>query len=232
MKKLLFATAGIMLSLSAMAGTNGLKSMQGGKGINNGFYLNLGFGFPSAVFRYDGGGSNAQTMGFQPNLEIGNQWYFVKQEKIGFGIKVSWLQFGYSAYKPVAYSNGYSYQTNIYTKNTSNIDLRLIKIAPQFTLGLNEDMALDFSVEVAPTFMIGGNSQVGANYGYVARGVLFAPGARFRVKKFAVGVDFSLGSLAFDEKRDVTDYSGNTKTVDKSGKMSVFIPRIYVGFKF
>ncbi len=255
MKKILFATAGIMLGLSAMAGTNGLKSLQGGKGINNGFYIHLGFAFPTAVIKVNGL-STAQSLGFEPNLEIGSQWYFVKKDKWGFGMKVSWLQFGYSTYKSVAFNhvnrNYTGYRNNIqdeddiyyfsndqvnYTNKTSNLDLRLIKIAPQFTLGLNDDMAVDFSVEVSPTLMLGANGTSKANLFYSAYGVLFAPGARFRYGKFAVGFDLGFGSLKYDETREVPDFYYNsgelvTHKINQSGKMSVFNPRLYLGFKF
>ncbi|MBC7388179.1 MAG: hypothetical protein H7329_03115 [Opitutaceae bacterium] len=229
MKKILLLSAIIMAAATlTFAGTNGVKSLQGGKGINNGFYLNLGFAFPTMVVKSNGFSSSAQSLGFQPNLEIGNQWYFTKNEKMGFGIKISWLQLGYSSYKVSGYGN-------LYSNNSTNVDLRLIKVAPQFTLGLNDDMALDFTVEVSPTLMVGGNTESGYNYLYSAAGVLFAPGARFRVKKFAVGVDFGFGSLAYNESRDhQVYYNGysSTEHVNSSGRASIFSPRIYVGFKF
>lgn len=226
MKKTLLAASLLCAATFSYAGDpNGTMAIQasGKKVISNGFYLHLGFAFPSMKTKSIEGQSvsdaDKQSLGFQPSIEIGNQWYFVKQDKFGFGMRVSWLQFGYSA--------GRIKEDGQKIGKSGNVDLRFIKIAPQATFGINDDMGVDVSVEIAPTVLISGfkydnSSETGAQ---AVAGVLFAPGARFRYKKFAAGFDVSLGTLGGGVKP--TDDSDTWDT-----KVSVFSPRVYVGFKF
>lgn len=226
MKKTLLAASLLCAATFSHAGDpNGTMAIQasGKKVISNGFYLHLGVAFPSMKTKSFEGTSvddaDKQSLGVQPSIEIGNQWYFVKKENFGFGMRVSWLQFGYSAGK-IKFDG-----QNV--GKSGNVDLRFIKIAPQATFGINDDMGIDVSVEVAPTFIISGykydnSSETGTQ---AVGGVLFAPGARFRYKKFAAGFDVSLGTL-----------SGGTTLTDGGDtydtKVSVMSPRVYVGFKF
>ena len=147
-------------------------------------------------------GPFSQSLGVQPNIEIGNQWYFWKNDKMGVGMRVSWFQFGYSAYE-------------VFGITSSVIDLRFIKVAPQFTYAFTDKMALDVSFEVAPTFFIGG--------GTLLAGALFAPGVKFRYNVFAVGFDLGFGSLA----------GGAASTTSVAiGAINILYPKVYLGFKF
>lgn len=226
MKKVILLVSGLIIATLANAGTsgvkglNGLSSLHGGPGINNGFYLHLGFAFPSMKAKTVDGksvsGSESQSLGFQPSLEFGNQWYFYKNDQFGIGLRVSWLQFGYSTAKIKGTSDG----------KVSTLDFRFLKVAPQATFGLGDDMALDVSVEFAPTVMVSGYKYSSYNAGQLGVGLLIAPGARFRIKKFAVGVDCGFGSVsgAF-----LADVDGAESYIVKS---AIIIPRLYLGFKF
>jgi len=222
MKKALLAASLLCAATLSHAGDpNGTMAIQasGKKVISNGFFLNLGLSFPSAKAKSIDGKTvtdpKSESLGIQPSIEIGNQWYFVKKETFGFGLKVSWLQFGYSAKK-------------IDQVKSTTIDLRFIKVAPMATFGFNDEMGLDVYVDIAPTVLFTAYKPDGATEvtaGQAVAGVLFAPGARFRYKKFAAGTDFSMGTLGGAIKPKDGDVTTDIK-------LSVFSPRVYVGFKF
>ena len=210
MKKTLIILATCLYLTSAMAEGDKTKSILRDKPpISNGFYLNLGLGFPSLVAT--GGLSGSFSLGTQFNLELGNQWYFVKNDKLGFGIKVSWLQLGYSGYK-------------LGTSRTHVGDLKFIKFGPQFSVGIGDNMALDVALDVSPTSMFAANSV--ADFVYLYYGVLVGPNIRFRYNRFAVGGELSFGNLISTNLSNSQNPNGITY------KNSFLYPRIYVGFKF
>lgn len=222
MKKSLLVLA-ICLSLSSAFadGEKTAKTKIEKEPISKGFYLHLGLGFPAYKPSYLGIVGPTKSLGPQGNIEIGNQWYFVKNDKFGVGIKVSWLQFGYGQTTEAGYSS-----------KTATLDFRFLKIAPQFSLALGDKSALDIYIEVAPTVMLTGNTEPSKEFAILNTGVLFAPGLRLRYGKFAIGADVSLGRLA----TNYTDKSASNTTVSNLGtyksKSTFVIPRIYIGFKF
>jgi hypothetical protein len=252
MKKTILAASGILFSLLANAGTNGVTELQkekealvGKSVLSNGFYLNLGIAFPSATttptkleISGTGSGDGVYTsnipsaltpqlsFGPQFNIEIGNQWYFWKNEKMGIGLRVSWLQFGIGGL-----TSKFSGSSNEATG--TNIDVRLIKIAPQFTYAFNPKMALDISFEIAPTLFVGAGTYTPTTGGtqtslfYAAPGLLFAPGVKFRYSVFAVGVDLGFGTPVIAQA-----YTTGSTVITLTGNTSIFMPRIYIGFKF
>ena len=176
--------------------------------LSNGFYVNLGVAFPTFGIL----NANSSNFGFEPNLEIGNQWYFTRNEYWGFGLKLSWIQAGFS-----------SYSVGSVTPST-NVDLRFLKLAPQFTYLANANMAIDITFEVSPTLMLGGNGNTNPSYSYTMYGVLFAPGLRFRYKQYAVGGDFGFGSLTY-----TLDMPGNAISPYSA---NIVAPRFYLGLQF
>ena len=221
MKRVVLLITAVALSTFTFAGTNGLKSLQEKTNeareakeiISKGFYLNLGVAFPT--LSSSSGSTGTFSLGIQPNIEIGNQWYFYTAEKWGIGMKISWFQFGFSA-------------TDYFGSTLSTIDMRFIKISPQFTYAITPDMAIDATFELAPTLLLlafTGNSSttVSNTSGSAAAGLLFAPGVRFRYKIFAAGFDISFGSLS---SLSVSSSGAG------SGSANMVSPRVYLGFKF
>lgn len=221
MKKSLLVLASCLTLSTAFA--DGEKTVNVKKDkpiISNGFLLNLGLGFPSS--KTEGGPS--QSLGIQGSLELGNQWYFVKNETIGVGLKVSWLQAGYSKKTESIFGFDFGIRT---------IDLRFLKIAPMFSYAITESLALDAYVDIAPTVMLTAvtSPAMGTTSsdtdGSLGIGVLFAPGVKLRYHKLAFGFDYSLGSLATASSSD------DANTIDDGNyKVSYAIPRVYIGFKF
>ena len=234
MKKSLLVIASCLTLSSAFAeGEKTVKAKVEKEPISNGFYLHLGLGFL-------GSNSNvqlrdlerAQSLGAQVNFEIGNQWYFVKNDNFGIGLKVSWLQLGYGQGQPSARPGFAGYDNK-----TGTFDLRLLQVGPQFSLAIGDKSALDLYANLSPTLMISANRDSDQSYGQVHTGLLVVPGARFRFGKFAVGADVSVGRLS-----SAYDFNGTNTTFDVSNpdkdinevtyKTSVLMPRVYVGFKF
>jgi hypothetical protein len=216
MKKVILLASVVCASISSFARDNAFLAKKGDKGIiSKGFYLNLGVGMPSG--KGDGEGLERESFGIQPSLEIGNQWYFFNNDKIGVGLKVSWFQFGFSSHK----------DTEFKTKTTT-LDLKFLKFGPQFSMALSDNSALDFSVEVEPTYFIQSykstESSIDYSGGGLGFGLLVAPGARFRYNKFAVGVDCGFGKATLVGTGDLDGMD--------SFKVSMLQPRLYAGFKF
>lgn len=178
--------------------------------LSNGFYANLGLAFPTFGIVI----ANSSNFGFEPNLEIGNQWYFLRSESIGFGVKLSWIQAGFSSYS----------DKNVSPTPTSNFDFRLLKIAPQLSLIINSNFAIDAYFELSPTLMLGGNANSNPGYTYSIYGFLFAPGVRLRYSQLALGFDYGSGNLTYSLTQ------GNTTTNFLPSMMQV--PRFYLGFQF
>ena len=235
MKKVILFVAAVFVAFSSFAGGNGVKALKKkGEGVlSNGFYLNLGLAFPSAISTINFNGGNftgsSQNLGLQPSLEIGNQWYFWHNKRFGVGLKVSWFQFGYSV--PQISSSNYSSVATNYTNN--DLDIRLLKVAPQISFGITKELAIDLSFEVSPTLNLNivyfkdanALDNVLSNYNY---GALFAPGIRFRYRVFAAGFDYSLGTLNYKGTTEIN----NVKQPDVNGTSTFALPRIYLGFQF
>ncbi|MDX2191052.1 MAG: hypothetical protein SFY32_14420 [Bacteroidota bacterium] len=254
MKKTITIISCLLFGTVAFAGKNGVSELQKekemliGKGIiSRGFYLNVGLAFPSqtlnvskATVKSSSGSEvnapadllpNSYSLGLQPNIEIGNQWYFWKNDKIGIGLRVSWFQFGFSSYSFTV--------NNLGDINPTLFDLRLIKLAPQFTLALADKMALDFAIEFAPTFFVGAATKntpaVNYVYGTSSLGLLITPGIKFRYQIFAAGFDFGFGSLGYGAAISGTSNTGTSttnSTYTAAGTANTLYPRIYLGFKF
>ena len=138
--------------------------------------------------------AKSQSLGFMPSLELGNQWYFYNTDAWGVGLKASWLQVGFSNITNAYYTNATGKAYNI----------QLLKLAPQFTYAINDDMGVDVALEVNPTFLLqtfteaDGGGTVGTRRDDVANftfGTLYAPSLRYRYKVFSAGFDFTFGTL-------------------------------------
>ncbi len=210
MKKTFLALAICFSLSSAMAEGDKTIMVQKEKPlISNGLYLNLGLGFPSLVGNLNTSGSF--SLGTQFNLEIGNQWYFVKNDKFGLGFKVSWLQLGYSGYK-------------LAIGRTHVGDFKFFKFGPQFSVGIANNMALDVAFDISPTTLFSANTP--ADMAYLTYGVLFGPNVRVRINRFAVGGELSFGSLTQRDLSDTRNPNGLTN------KVNFLYPRLYIGFSF
>ncbi|MFN0047527.1 MAG: hypothetical protein ACKVOU_00220 [Cytophagales bacterium] len=245
------------LLIATIVLANAQERSKGKDIISNGFYFNVGLSFPSQRFDIEsevtsttevGSASFVATTpvklkfapnyGVMPNVEIGNQWYFWKEGKMGIGLRASWFQIGIASFalKSIDVSTAFGNSTASTDFSGSLIDLRFVKLAPQFTYAISDEMALDFSFEVAPTVIIVGGTRSGNNveddiYANVNAGLVFAPGIKFRYKVFAAGFDFGFASI--NNAGGFTTFETNTKSVVVfSGSVPTTVPRIYLGFKF
>jgi len=241
MKKSILLIASAFIAFSSFAGGNGyLGTKKKGEGVlSNGFYLNLGVSFPSAIYTQTKSAgvtvpnatSYVYSMGVQPNLEIGNQWYFWHNDKFGIGLKVSWLQLGYSSYSQSTFSSA------ITSSTWGNFEARFLKLAPEFTFAVNEDLAFDASFEFATSINAGGGvNRYSSGSGYditttqVGFGYFLSPGIRARYKVFALGFDYGFGTVNYAA---ALQYSSNTTGPGTAEYTNVVAnPRIYLGFQF
>lgn len=220
-KKIILIISSLLLTLQGIACTNNIKSGLGKPGINNGFIFHVGVAFPRIKVKYDKWLETRQFLGVEPNLEIGHQWYFIKNEKIGFGLKVGWLQIGCS-----------SYEFDGTQQKSFNVNVSLLKVAPQVTLTLKKNAFLDIYFDIAPTLFKGGHKIARNNYVYTAIGFTYTPGIAFRINSLILGLDLGFGSLdyigRYNPQNDDSDIYVQTGLV----KASILYPRIYGGFKF
>lgn len=248
MKKTILLIAAAFTAFTSFAGGNNIVGLtKKGEGVlSHGFYLNLGVAFPQANIvvksfettvgsvTVNNGTTTTYSQGVRPSLEIGNQWYFWHNDNVGVGLKVSWFQLGYGAYslKDVNKSS---------TSQYGMFEARFLKLAPQFTYAINEDIAFDASFEFAPTVNIGGGVDrfdTGATTGYdittidTGFGFLFAPGIRARYKVFALGFDYGFGAINGAQVYSYsTQYSG-AKVNSATYTNTQGVARIYLGFQF
>lgn len=194
-----------------MIGLTSKKSNDDGM-ISKGFYWNLGIGFPSYKW-VDIPEAGRQSQGLQFTLEAGNQWMFVKNDRFGFGMNVSWLTIGGSTYK----YNDLDYK--VY-----DINLGLLRFGPMASVGFGDNIAVDVFFNLNPTvkynFFLDDQDN---SYNSLIYGATWAPGLKFRIKKFAVGFENNFGRL-------------RSKDLDNKGvkevKLSYMNPRILLGMKF
>ncbi|MBY0424311.1 MAG: hypothetical protein K2Q22_01635 [Cytophagales bacterium] len=177
--------------------------------LKNGFYTNFGLAFPTFGILNN---PNSSSFNFEPHVEFGNQWYLLRNAYIGLGARISWFQVGYSSYSINSVSP------------TSNFDFRVLKVAPELSYVINSNMALDFSVEVSPTLMVGGNANSNPSYSYFIYGLLYAPGLRFRFLNLAAGADLAFGPMSYSINAPGISNQVNT--------YNMVAPRFYLGFQF
>ncbi|GAL86871.1 hypothetical protein MYP_4101 [Sporocytophaga myxococcoides] len=179
--------------------------------ISNGFYWNLGIGFPSFKGT-DITDSKRESQGVQFTLEAGNQWMFVKSDRIGFGLNVSWLTIGGSVYKLEGID-----------ENVYDFHLGLLRFGPMASVGFGDNAAVDVFFNLNPTVKYNFWSTDQFDSNTLIYGAAWTPGVKFRFKKFAVGFENSFGRLKAQdlENSDV-----------KAVKLSYMNPRILLGMKF
>ena len=224
MKKIILSFILFSLATLSFAGTNSLlryqsyPQFQSKPIISKGVYLNLGFGFPTL---------GDQFRGVMPNLEFGNHFLFYKNEKFGVGMKMGWINVGVSTFTSTYYTSSWTgYYSDI---QMVNLDIRFVKFGPLATFAFTEAVGLDVYIDAIPTVIVGvgtGTDYYGDEHGYgdAYFGLLVAPGAKFRYKMFAAGVDLSVGNLYGSSDLNDDDDSDITSFM--------FMPRIYAGFKF
>ncbi|WP_028979719.1 hypothetical protein [Sporocytophaga myxococcoides] len=205
-----------LLTFSSFAGGNNMIGLTSKKSnddgmISKGFYWNLGIGFPSYK-SVDYPEFKRQSQGIQFTLEAGNQWMFVKNDRFGFGMNVSWLTIGGSTYK---FENA---DFNVY-----DINLGLLRFGPMASVGFGDNIAVDVFFNLNPTVKYNFWSSGQFESNTLLYGATWTPGVKFRFKKFAVGFENSFGRLK------VVDLDNSDA---EDGKISYMNPRILLGMKF
>ena len=212
----------------AFAGGGSIKKVTGEDGVlSSGFYFNLGIQtLNSEITSYENKNIiiTNPSYGIAPSLELGNQFYFFKTDNIGVGLRATWLQAGYSSI---------SNTNNKYASKGYAASAQIIKIAPQFTFAASEKFAFDASFGVAPEAFLSNYTEqntgvrVGKNDNVSSYGIgaSFSPGFRVRYGIFALGYEYTFGTLKGSGTlpNSDTDYA-ITQKVDYS--------RIYLGFQF
>ncbi|MCR6639461.1 MAG: hypothetical protein NVV82_10905 [Sporocytophaga sp.] len=205
-----------LLTFSSFAGGDNMIGLTRKLGkddgmISNGFYWNLGIGFPS-LKAVDFPDSKRENQGVQFTLEAGNQWMFVKSSRFGFGMNVSWLTIGGSVYKPEGFD-----------ESVYDFHLGLLRFGPMASFGFGDNLALDVFFNLNPTVKYNFWSSDQFDSNTLIYGAAWTPGVKFRIKKFAVGFENSFGRLkAVDLDNSALD----------DVKLSYMNPRILLGMKF
>lgn len=253
-KTLLLLALTASLATTSMAWTNELTGLQRGrKGIiSNGFYVFLGLGVPMGSIRTYGNNYSATIgnytykqaysasssyVGANISIEIGNQFMFYKTDKLGIGMNFSWLTVGFNS---LSGNNIDPFYEQGVKCSFTQLEFNLLRLGPMASFALSDDVAVDAFLNISPTAYLGFNNN--GNQAYATVGLLFVPGARIRYKKLAVGLEVQMGStkgsVAYDRPYlDSYDYTTNTYNYidypdDSDIKISVFKPRLTVGFKF
>lgn len=224
MKRIYTLVAALLVPLSMYAGGTGVgllnKTKDSDSMLGNGFFVNLGIGLPSMTQTEFT--KKTQNMGVQPTLQLGNQWYFVRNsaENLGFGLNVSWLTFGASSYKVDATNQ---------TLNAFDLYISPLRFGPMGTYAINEDMAIDGFFDLTPALHYGqiaaaNNSSSDDPTHLILYGFTFTPGLKFRYKKLMVGAEYNFGNINATYKVDGQD--------DINTKVKFSSIRFLLGMKF
>jgi len=182
--------------------------------VRDGLYLHIGIGFPAQTYL-----GYTSPMRPQINIELGNQYLFLKTEKSGVGFKVSWFQIGYM--NEVVDGISTSVPRRIHT-----FDIRLLKFGPQYSVALSKNVALDISIDISPTAMFATGNFYGQSSLIRYLGIFIGPNLRFRYKKWAIGAELAFGKLT---SKDLDKYSNPNQM---SYPSNYIYPRVYLGLQF
>jgi hypothetical protein len=249
MKKQILLSAIFMLFLSS-------SSLAQDKSIGDGgFYLSIGgfkpnynFFVPKAmdVKKSD---MKEYRLPLGPHLELGNLFKLTNFEDHALHLKVSWLDGNYSAKKVQYTETGlYDYDINQYygPNNITDVDLThniadttitrtatshlilasSLKIGPNFTYVLNDNMAIDVYYQFSAVYAYLNEDDTD----FSGLGKMSSFGINYRFMMFTAGFDFIFGSIKDMElKQDEIDLL-EMKKADYLQRINSF--RFYVGFKF
>ena len=197
-----------------------------GKMLDDGFSLKFSIGFPPAEYGFDGdipvpeGFALETTFG----MEIGNQWYFYKNEHFGVGLDINWFDFVYGKTKindPLL----------VESADRFTFEASFIEFGPVVTYAINDLFAIEAYYNLRPTYMATWYRE-GPDDDVVVRNYSFlhAVGIGARLKFFYIGYESTFGTVngnvtGYGEYEDITDLFDKQ---DMSGNNS----KLIIGFAF
>ncbi len=150
-----------------------------------GFFFNFGLFIPNKNYGFESDVDNTTSYknGVGPSFEIGNMFRIADLRDKAIGIRVTWLNVGYSKFK----MDGELIE--------QDIQFSMFKLGPYFSLGLNDKMAIDFYYQIAPQYIFSYNVPLEEDDHYF--GVNHSLGATYRFSILAVGFDANFGSAKY-----------------------------------
>jgi hypothetical protein len=177
-----------------------------------GFFANVALFMPSAGYMdpYYGNLFSNGTV-YKPGvaIEVGNYFRLWHTDKLGLGVRASWLQLGYTKHQDTAYSAG----------NAFGSPLRL---GPQASYLLGENMGIDVFYQIGAQYNI--DWLHGENYSYA--GLSHEFGAALRYTIFTLGFGYRVGSLP-----NVDTSDPKSMPLEKDYNFSVKSMRIFIGIQ-
>lgn len=190
-----------------------------------GLFINFGLVFPPTSYvnnDYDSDTDPKYGLGF--NFELGNYFRFAKiaDGKFGVGLRATWLSFGYA-------------KTTLENDIFRVAEMSFLRVGPQFGVGLNEKMGLDFFYQLGYNLTvqfadidIPGQESIGVSSSY--QGLSHEIGAAFHYQVFSVGLGYRFGKL--NNILNIVDGEDLGELFLDDEKSSVNSLRITLGFKF
>ena len=103
----------------------------------------------------------------------------------------------------------------------------LFKLGPEFSFGLGATMAIDMYYQIAPAFAVFG--QYGEEDAIDSWGFTHAAGLTFRISKFNIGFEYSLGNVIDNDYRKGGDLYVNGVKPQRYNTTSM---KVILGFQF
>ena len=208
MKKLLLSLLLGSASLSLFAGNiydpieppnNTSLTKTTGKDITDGgFFVHLTGNIPSLNYGNPQGLDNTDSefkFGFGGGLELGNLFKITDVSQHAFGVKAVWL------------SSMFSSMTLDDTTSIIALQASVLRVGPYFSLGINDNMAIDLYYTVGTSILIFANDGEGE-----ALGMTHNVGVAYRMSVLSVGMDFNFGKVkdtdCFGENSDFGSFAG------------------------
>lgn len=200
--------------------TNSVQA-QNGDMLKNGFGLKFHMGFPAANYGSDVDLSSDSQLDMTFGLQIGNQWYLVKEGFFGLALNVNWLDLNYGA-KEIIPDRVLGYPLNRVV-----LEVSALEIGPLITFALNERVAFDGYWNYKPTVMLSNVEDNQSSIAYAGYGFTNAFGVGFRFGKLYLGGELNVGNLkAESTKSDFGDILPDELVIYTSQTKLIF------GFKF
>jgi len=193
--------------------------------IDKGFSIKFAFGFPESTYAFDGDIPFPDGLDINTTygLEIGNQWYFLKEESFGLGLDVNWidLQYGYaSAEDPL-----------IGEIRRNTLEGSFLEFGPVATFAFKDMFAIDAYYNLRPTVLASYYRDQNDDF-ILLQDFSFAHGlglgARFKI--LYIGYEYTFGNFDGEISAD-GEYEDVPEEFDRQ-KMSGINSKLIIGLQF
>lgn len=177
-----------------------------------GFFVNIGFFSPSQSYMDPHYAELFRDVGkFKTGItfETGNYFRLLHTDRMGLGLRATWLQLGYGKHQDTAFSEGNAFASPL-------------RIGPQASFLLGEQIGLDAFYQLGAQYNIDWYRQENLSFA----GISHELGFSLRYTLFSAGLAYRFGAL-----KNVDTSDPKTRDIDKDHKYDVNSFRVFIGIQ-